>query len=73
MSVTDNDSLEYYMKIKMYKTFLSSLINVRNGADASVATLRCGTEAVALFLPEEKTAVLWSPEALPLRGGLKAS
>ena len=61
------------MKIKMYKTFLSSPINVRNGADALVARLRCGTEAVALFLPEDKHSVLWSPQALPLRGGLKAS
>ena len=73
MSVTDNDSLEYDMKIKMYKTFLSSTINARNGADASVARLRGGTEAVTLFLPEDKLAVLWSPQALPLRGGLKAS
>ena len=56
MSVTDNDSLEYHMKIKVYKTFLSSLISVRNGSDASVARLRCGAEAVTLFLPEDKLA-----------------
>ena len=54
VSVTDNYSLEYYMKIKMCKMSLSFQIHVRNYIATSVTRLWDPIEADTLFLPEDK-------------------